>query len=79
MLLIKYFTQTGDLWRIAPDLRAMVKFRRVNLVGDFTTLGSLDVIFCRNVLIYFDQEAKTDVRHRRDRRGPKQRFRDDGR
>jgi chemotaxis protein methyltransferase CheR len=61
MLLIKYFTQTGDLWRIAPDLRAMVKFRRVNLVGDFTTLGSFDVIFCRNVLIYFDQEAKTDV------------------
>jgi chemotaxis protein methyltransferase CheR len=60
-LLIKYFAQTGDLWRIVPELRAMVKFRRVNLVGNFTTLGNFDVIFCRNVLIYFDQETKTDV------------------
>jgi chemotaxis protein methyltransferase CheR len=60
-LLIKYFTQAGELWRIAPEIRAMVKFRRLNLVTDFAALGTFDVIFCRNVLIYFDQETKSDV------------------
>lgn len=60
-LLIKYFTQAADLWRIAPEVRAMVKFRRLNLVADFTALGTFDVIFCRNVLIYFDQETKSEV------------------
>lgn len=60
-LLIKYFTQAGELWRIAPEIRAMVKFRRLNLVTDFAALGTFDVIFCRNVLIYFDQEMKSDV------------------
>jgi chemotaxis protein methyltransferase CheR len=60
-LLIKYFTQAADLWRIAPEIRAMVKFRRLNLVADFAALGTFDVIFCRNVLIYFDQETKSEV------------------
>ena len=60
-LLIKYFTQAADLWRIAPEIRAMVKFRRLNLVTDFAALGTFDVIFCRNVLIYFDQETKSEV------------------
>jgi chemotaxis protein methyltransferase CheR len=56
-LLIKYFTQADDLWRIAPEVRAMVKFRRLNLVADFTALGTFDVIFCRNVLIYLCSTA----------------------
>ena len=60
-LLIKYFTQAADLWRIAPEIRAMVKFRRLNLIADFAALGTFDVIFCRNVLIYFDQETKSEV------------------
>ncbi len=60
-LLIKYFTQVGELWQIAPELRAMVKFRQFNLLGDFAQLGMFDVIFCRNVLIYFDQPTKIDV------------------
>jgi chemotaxis protein methyltransferase CheR len=60
-LLIKYFTQNGDTWQIAPDLRAMVQFRPLNLLGDFAHLGVFDVVFCRNVLIYFDQGTKTDV------------------
>jgi chemotaxis protein methyltransferase CheR len=63
-LLIKYFTQTGDTWQIAPDIRAMVQFRPLNLLGDFAHLGVFDVVFCRNVLIYFDQETKTDVLER---------------
>jgi chemotaxis protein methyltransferase CheR len=59
--LLKYFTQVGELWQIAPALRSMVQFRPINLLNDFTPLGTFDVVFCRNVLIYFDQETKTDV------------------
>jgi chemotaxis protein methyltransferase CheR len=60
-LLVKYFSQIGDTWQIAPDLRAMVQFRPLNLLGDFNHLGTFDVVFCRNVLIYFDQETKVGV------------------
>ena len=60
-LLVKYFTQVGESWQIAPDIRAMVKFRQLNLLRDFIGLGSFDVVFCRNVLIYFDQPTKVDV------------------
>jgi chemotaxis protein methyltransferase CheR len=63
-LLIKYFSKTGDMWQIAPELRAMVKFRQFNLLSDFSTLGVFDLIFCRNVLIYFDQETKINVLNR---------------
>jgi len=63
-LLIKYFTQVGDTWQVASDIRAMVKFRQLNLLGDFSRLGVFDLIFCRNVLIYFDQQTKIDVLHR---------------
>jgi len=60
-LLVKYFTQVGDAWQIAPDVRAMVQYRPLNLLGDFAHLGTFDVVFCRNVLIYFDQETKSGV------------------
>jgi len=60
-LLIKYFTQVGERWQVAPEIRAMVKFRQFNLLADFASLGTFDVVFCRNVLIYFAQETKTDV------------------
>jgi chemotaxis protein methyltransferase CheR len=60
-LLIKHFKQVGELWQIAPELRAAVKYRQLNLLSDFSTLGIFDLIFCRNVLIYFDQETKIDV------------------
>jgi chemotaxis protein methyltransferase CheR len=63
-LLIKYFSKVGDMWQIAPELRAMVKFRQLNLLADFCSLGAFDLIFCRNVLIYFDQETKTGVLNR---------------
>ncbi len=63
-LLIKHFTQVGDLWQIAPGMRAMVKYRQLNLLSDFSTLGIFDLIFCRNVLIYFDQQTKIDVLNR---------------
>jgi len=62
--LIKHFTQTGELWQLAPDIRAMVKFRQLNLLSNFSNLGIFDLIFCRNVLIYFDQPTKIDVLER---------------
>jgi chemotaxis protein methyltransferase CheR len=60
-LLIKYFTKIGESWQIAPEIRAMVQFRPLNLLNDFSHLGSFDVVFCRNVLIYFDQATKIGV------------------
>jgi chemotaxis protein methyltransferase CheR len=63
-LLVKYFTKVGDNWQIAPEIRAMVQFRALNLLRDFAHLGFFDVVFCRNVLLYFDQETKSRVLHR---------------
>jgi chemotaxis protein methyltransferase CheR len=63
-LLVKYFKQVGELWQINPDIRAMVQHRQLNLLHDFSRLGVFDVIFCRNVLIYFDQDAKINVLNR---------------
>jgi len=60
-LLVKYFTQVGELWEIAPSIRSMVQFRQLNLLNSFLHLGTFDVVFCRNVLIYFDLETKVDV------------------
>jgi chemotaxis protein methyltransferase CheR len=63
-LLIKHFTQAGEFWQIAPEIRGMIKYRQFNLLDDFGELGRFDVIFCRNVLIYFDPPTKTDVLNR---------------
>jgi chemotaxis protein methyltransferase CheR len=60
-LLIKYFSQDGEMWQVAPEIREMVKYRQLNLLSDFSNLGTFDLIFCRNVLIYFDQETKINV------------------
>ena len=63
-LLVKYFTQTGDTWQISPEIRAMVQYKPLNLLADFAHLGNFDVVFCRNVLIYFGQETKVGVLNR---------------
>ncbi len=60
-LLVKYFSQVGELWQIAPEIREMVRFRPLNLLQELSHLGFFDVVFCRNVLIYFDQDTKTKV------------------
>ena len=60
-LLMKYFTQASDVWQLNADVRAMVQFRQLNLLQDFSHLGTFDVIFCRNVLIYFDQDTKATI------------------
>jgi chemotaxis protein methyltransferase CheR len=63
-MLVKYFKQTGELWQVNPDIRAMVQHRQLNLLHDFSQLGTFDVIFCRNVLIYFDQDTKINIFNR---------------
>ncbi len=60
-LLVKHFKQTGELWQLSADIRAMVQHRQLNLLQDFSHLGMFDVIFCRNVLIYFDQVTKAGI------------------
>jgi len=60
-MLVKHFTQVGELWHLNADIRAMVQHRQLNLMQDFSHLGTFDVIFCRNVLIYFDQYTKTGI------------------
>ncbi|QQN64635.1 protein-glutamate O-methyltransferase CheR [Bradyrhizobium diazoefficiens] len=62
--LVKYFKQNGETWQIIPELRAMIQHRQLNLLQDFSQLGTFDVIFCRNVLIYFDQETKINIFNR---------------
>ena len=60
-MLVKYFVQTGDKWQLKPDIRNMVTYRDYNLLHDLSPLGKFDIVFCRNVLIYFDQPTKALV------------------
>jgi chemotaxis protein methyltransferase CheR len=60
-MLVKYFKQIGELWQLNADIRGMVQHRQLNLLQDFSHLGTFDVIFCRNVLIYFDQNTKVTI------------------
>jgi chemotaxis protein methyltransferase CheR len=60
-MLVKHFTQIGELWQLNADIRGMVQHRQLNLLQDFSHLGTFDVIFCRNVLIYFDQDTKVGI------------------
>ncbi|WP_082508136.1 CheR family methyltransferase [Methylobacterium sp. Leaf113] len=59
--LIKHFEQVGEQWRISASLRQMVDYRPLNLLQPFDGLGTFDIIYCRNVLIYFDAPTKGDV------------------
>jgi len=72
--LVKFFSQVGETWQIAPEIRAMVQFRPLNLLNDFSPLGHFDLVFCRNVLIYFDQPTKIDVLNRLARQIPSDGF-----
>ncbi len=60
-LLVKYFKQVGERWQISDDIRKMVSFKQFNLLGSPAALGKFDVVFCRNVLIYFDPPTKAKV------------------
>ncbi|HMO14312.1 MAG TPA: protein-glutamate O-methyltransferase CheR [Pirellulaceae bacterium] len=60
-MLIKYFQREGLNWRIKDDVRKSVEFRLVNLIEPFPDLPKFDVVFLRNVLIYFSPETKTEI------------------
>jgi chemotaxis protein methyltransferase CheR len=59
--LLRYFRQEGERWCINEHLRSRIRFEEFNLLSDYALLGRFDVIFCRNVLIYFDVPTKKDV------------------
>jgi chemotaxis protein methyltransferase CheR len=60
--LVKYFKQVDNNgWQIDAGIRSMVSYREFNLLKDLTPIGACDIVFCRNVLIYFDQETKARV------------------
>ena len=60
-LLMRYFKKEEAGWRIADAIRTVPQFREFNLLGDLRPLGRFDIVFCRNVLIYFDQDTKKRV------------------
>lgn len=59
--LIKHFTQEGTNWRVSERLRHMASFRTFNLLDNFGWLGQVDIVFCRNALLYFDPQSKSAV------------------
>lgn len=65
--LSRYFTRTGDKWQVRDEIRAMASFRNLNLMQDFSFLGRFDIIFCRNVAIYFTDRDRTSLFSRLER------------
>lgn len=57
----RHFIKVGNQWEVQSHLKRIVEFRPINLVQNFTYLGSYDLIFCRNVLIYFDNKTKQSI------------------
>ena len=62
--LVRHFERSGLGWRISPALSAQVQFKQLNLMRPFPPLGKFDVVFLRNVLIYFDLATKRDILRR---------------
>lgn len=61
-MLLKYFVQRdSNTWKVKDDVKKHIQFRRYNLLDSFSSLGTFDVIMCRNVLIYFDEATKRQV------------------
>lgn len=60
-LLLKYFDKQDETWQVKEEIRKMVQYKYWNLLDDLKGLGGFDIVFCRNVLIYFDAETKGRV------------------
>ena len=60
----KFFTKKDDQWAINPDIVKRTRFTELNLLNNYSLLGKFDIIFCRNVLIYFSSEMKKDILER---------------
>lgn len=57
----QYFTEQEKLWELKAEIRKRVQFRELNLLDSYAALGKFDIIFCRNVLIYFSSDLKRDI------------------
>ena len=62
--LVKYFERSGTGWKVSPKVSASVSFRTANLIRPFPPMGRFDIVFLRNVLIYFDTAVKADILRR---------------
>ena len=60
-MMVRNFEKVDEMWRISPKLRQSIRFKKLNLLDDLRVVGRMDVIYCRNVLIYFDLETKKKV------------------
>jgi len=60
-MLLKYFVQDADCWTVKPEMKRKIQFDTFNLLDNYAKLGSFDLVFCRNVLIYFDKETKKQI------------------
>jgi chemotaxis protein methyltransferase CheR len=60
-LLVKYFRRSGLDWHLSDAVRRMVRFETIDLRKSMRTLGPFDLVFCRNVMIYFDNETKRNI------------------
>lgn len=63
-MLVKYFTQHGDTWKLKDEIRDMIDFRPLNLAQPWPSLPRVDIVFLRNVMIYFDVDTKRDILRR---------------
>lgn len=63
-MLVKHFTQIEEKWQISEQMRNAIEYKKYNLLDSFVTFGKFDLIFCRNVLIYFDETTKADILER---------------
>jgi chemotaxis protein methyltransferase CheR len=63
-MLVKYFQRSGTEWQVGDSLRRNISFQKVNLAAPMPALAPFDVVFLRNVLIYFDLETKRSVLRR---------------
>lgn|GEM_PF-6725292 len=57
----KFFSPQGNLWQISPDIRGMISFQPLNLIHTWSLVGPFDLIFLRNVLIYFSIDTKKEI------------------
>ena len=59
--MVRYFKKEGMVWQLKPEIRNMVEFREMNLTTPWPAMPTIDIIFLRNVLIYFDVETKKSI------------------